>query len=387
MDNTINICHISDLHFGLYYNRINNSCSDKYSLTDSFINYISDLKDKEKPHFVIISGDITSLANKDEFKDFNNFISSLVEQNCISECIFNKYSRKDRIIVVPGNHDVVRKLKIKGKYGRDKGMEKFKEHVTKKGVNTPFGNRNKYCFEVNKKHRCPIPCALYFYPEYNLLFCLLVSCYFSHFFKPKVEKIYKKYSTILSKRKKAEFEKDISEIIYNDYGEFPGNYILKIKTMLNKFEKKNNFSQDAYNKIIKFAITHHQITSLDSQHIFTKKADVLRRSLGKRGIISVLHGHIHNTLQEKYIYEKWTEDSLSLSSGSLSGYCRSAINKFNMIEIKNFQDFKDLSMKVTCYEANQNGYYFECESKELYPNSINSFLNSMKESYLYNGKT
>ena len=93
MDNTINICHISDLHFGLYYNRINNSCSDKYSLTDSFINYISDLKDKEKPHFVIISGDITSLANKDEFKDFNNFISSLVEQNCISECIFNKYSR------------------------------------------------------------------------------------------------------------------------------------------------------------------------------------------------------------------------------------------------------------------------------------------------------
>jgi len=122
MHSKINICHLSDLHFGTYENKSFPAVDDSFSLTDSLIEFIStNFREEKKPHFLLISGDLTSISDKSEYREFLEFVDSFIDEKCFAKCYFDKYSEKDRTIVVPGNHDTVRKLKTKGKYGKTLG--------------------------------------------------------------------------------------------------------------------------------------------------------------------------------------------------------------------------------------------------------------------------
>jgi len=386
MRNKINICHISDLHFGIFENKSFKTIDENFHLADSLIDFISThFEEDEKPHFLLISGDLTSVSEKSEYKDFQSFIDNFIEEGCFARCYFNKYSEKDRIIIVPGNHDSVRELHRKGKYGSDQ-LKSFRKNITEKAFNTPFGNNKEYCFEINAielkklKRRCPIPCALYYYPEYNIMFLALVSCYLSHKYNPIVLKIYEKFKDIdLDEKIFKELEKDIEKIIFDDIGHFPQRYQKKTRKTLRKFKKIKENIKDKYRNLIKFAITHHQVIPMYSKHVCAEGALEMREILGKHGVVSILHGHLHDILEERYIPEKWNGESSFLSCGTVAAYCPNTVNKFNMIEIRNYEEIKKMRVKVICYEINNRGRFTKKNANGLYSNKIRKFLKSMSD--------
>lgn len=119
MENRINICHISDLHFGIFENKSFSRTDLTFSLPYSLIGFFSQLDENEKPHFLIISGDLTSISEEDEYKQFFQFMKVFIEEKCFAKCKYDRYTEKDRTIIVPGNHDVVRKLKSGKEFGSD----------------------------------------------------------------------------------------------------------------------------------------------------------------------------------------------------------------------------------------------------------------------------
>ena len=129
MKKKFNVCHFSNLHFGLYENNSYKLVDNSFRVIDSFIEFLStDFDEKEKPHFLLISGGITSISKNSEYSDFLQFIEDFLSENCLSKCLFGKYSEKDKIIIIPGNHDTVRQLKDSGKFGSDK-LESLKRNI------------------------------------------------------------------------------------------------------------------------------------------------------------------------------------------------------------------------------------------------------------------
>ena len=81
-----------------------------------------------------------------------DFIEDFISEKCLSKCIYNKYSEKDRIIIIPGNHDVVRELRSGDKFGGDK-LKSFKRNIAAKKYNTPLGSKKKYCYTEKEKQK------------------------------------------------------------------------------------------------------------------------------------------------------------------------------------------------------------------------------------------
>ncbi|UCC39694.1 MAG: metallophosphoesterase [Candidatus Aminicenantes bacterium] len=395
----INICHISDLHFGIFENKSFSQDGAPFSLPSSFINFISQLNADEKPHFLIISGDLTSISEKGEYREFLEFMDAFIEAGCFAECCFKKYTKKDRTIIIPGNHDVVREYKSGKEFGSDR-LQSFKKNIAEKGYNTPLGRRKNYCYTEKEKQRekkryaCPIPCSLYYYPEYNIVFAAIVSCYFAHKINPEIKdfekKIKKLQKDVLELQKRIgktnitkgiinALESNIKKLIYLDFGSFPLNYMRVINRAFNNFKAKKNFKDDEYCKLIKFAVTHHHLRDLPFPQVNTENARETLELLYKHGVISILHGHVHKVLEEYHLPETWSHGISSyFSSGTVSGYGGSALNSFNMIEIYNFTDVKKMTIDIKCHEVNYGGFF--TEEKKLYTNTIRKFLSSMNES-------
>jgi len=384
MKKKFNICHISDLHLGLYENNSYKSIDDSFRVLDSFIEFLStNFNETEKPHFLLISGDITSISKDSEYSGFLQFIEDFLSENCLSKCLFDKYSARDRIIITPGNHDTVRQLKDTGKFGSDK-LESFKRNIADKNFNTPLGNNKEICYDINEREKkrlkksSPIPCSLFYYPEYNILFSVLVSCYLSHKFNPEVIELYKKYKDEGFKKEIIkQFKKDIENIIYEDYGHFPQLYRRKARRTLIDFKTDKGISNEKYENILKLAISHHHVIPLESRHKPTEGAYEMRKCLGSNGVLSILHGHLHDTIEERYLPKEWCNISSFFPCGTISGYCQNAVNKFNMIEIVNYDNIKKLKIMIKCYDIDSFGNFSKDRYYVLYSDSINKLLKSM----------
>ena len=396
MDNKINICHISDIHFGKFENKSLSKGGATISLIDSFTDFVFKLKEDEKPHFLIISGDLTSISSEDEYKQFIDFINRFIRKKCFAKCKFDQYCELDRTIVIPGNHDVVRKLQSGKKFGSDR-LESFKNYIANKGFNTPLGVDKAFCYTEKEKqggktrHACPIPCSLFYYPEYNILFSTLVSCYFGHKviaetleIKEKVKELRKQIegwqNNIKEKNKInrliTELEKNIDTLMFFDYGSFPGNYRRVISRAFKNFKSINKIQDEEYNNLIKFAATHHHLIDLPFPQVNTQNARETLILLYKHKVISILHGHVHRVLRERFLPDTWSEVCSSFSSGTVSGYSGKSLNSFNMIEINNFSDICKATLKIKYYEANRQGVFKE--RRKLYKKKIDKFLKSMR---------
>ena len=84
----ISICHISDLHFGLFENKSYHEIDHDFRIVNSFIEFITtDFREEEKPHFLLISGDITSISDDTEYKEFLDFIDDIISEKCLGRFI------------------------------------------------------------------------------------------------------------------------------------------------------------------------------------------------------------------------------------------------------------------------------------------------------------
>jgi len=133
----ISILHLSDLHF----NKENEY--EIKTVLDSLIADIKKLKDDDKihPSFVVISGDIANEGKKSDYDLALSWLNKLIK-------IFDV--DKDKVFIVPGNHDVNRDELLefsKVKFDEQKSINKFLKSTEKEALFKKFNNFSTFISE------------------------------------------------------------------------------------------------------------------------------------------------------------------------------------------------------------------------------------------------
>lgn len=320
-DGIIRIFHLSDIHFGKfnYFPRNKKSGNRPFGTPDGLVNLLVTSEEDKKPHFMVISGDLTSVGSSHDYIEFLEFINKIINNNCLREVNSSDYLPKDRIIIVPGNHDVART-----KIGNDK-LSAFNRYIVKNGFNTPFSRMISPKFLLAKGDY-KIPNSVYYYPDFNLSFHCIISCYYSESIPDEFKEAQKLFLKAKKRKNEKSFYKDAREIlnklIRNDFGILDADYL---HTITKTDTDVNNKTKDS----IKFCVMHHNVNSCDSCPTSTVGADVLRENLFRFGYKAILHGHIHQILDHLPTYKDLT---VAYSCGSLSGNTSTGLS-FNIIDI------------------------------------------------------
>jgi len=155
-----------------------------------------------------------------------------------------------------------------------------------------------------------------------------------------------------------------------------------INRAFNNFKAKKEFTNEKYNNLLKFAVTHHHLKDMPFPQINTQNAKQTRELLGKHGVIAVLHGHLHEVLEEYQLPDKWKDISSFFSCGTVSAYCANTVNMFNIIKIQNYKEIKNMALKILCYKVDAQGYFTKKKVHSLYSGKIKKkFLKSMNNSF------
>lgn len=255
----INILTLSDIHI--------NTMEDS---TQYFAQLKTDLEQNlkiNKLHYLVISGDIGNYSLQTEYEAAYDLISQVASH---FQC------ELQNIIVVPGNHDLSYELSEKAYiYCSNRGVPKdlskdeqipAGEYGIQKRNNDLYKNRfdnfSKYFYEKIYGIEYPKEYSeqgiLYFYPKDKLLFLGLNSSW-------KIDHHYQ----------------DRSEI----------NMTALSKATIKLTSEHNNW--------VKIAVWHHPVTGPEAM----ENTDFLQQ-LAVEGFNIIIHGHIHEALEERYKYDK-----------------------------------------------------------------------------------
>jgi hypothetical protein len=294
LDNAfVRVLQISDLHIGKFH-----CCQNEKETMrpeNALIIALKNLKEEQKPHFCVFSGDLTSVAASEEFKEASDFLVRFIEEDKIL-CNVKGIPSSYRVLVVPGNHD----NKWHSQNLGNDHLSSFRKYFIERGnFLSPFGR------PVNlKKNKCLIyfdnsslvdklaPFSLISFPSLNINFGLLTSCYNSG------EIVGVNMKTELANIKKLFFRRyrnsddvisSLRKIILLDKGYFSAEYIDSITDVINKAKSSLG---DKYQKSINMAITHHPVISCGKVPP-CHGALALRLNLKSWGFSTIFHGHAH----------------------------------------------------------------------------------------------
>jgi 3',5'-cyclic AMP phosphodiesterase CpdA/tetratricopeptide (TPR) repeat protein len=106
MRDTLTLLHISDLQFGRNHRFGHLHEGDPDAKFDTLFSRLSDdisvlEGESVRPDLVVVSGDLVEVGSRVEFEDAEKFLGELVDRLNL---------RRSRVVIVPGNHDINRKL-------------------------------------------------------------------------------------------------------------------------------------------------------------------------------------------------------------------------------------------------------------------------------------
>ena len=166
------ICQFSDIHFGKChaYHLEGFNLEEYKGPTIDLSNFLK-MRLKCVPDYYVYCGDIIS-EKEEEYNYFEPFIKNLplIDSNI-----------KDKLLIVPGNHDNIWVDKINDE------LSAFKKNITDKGYITPFGIDDNNCIRTNYKG-CPL--SIFLYPDKKILFLLLTSSFYNGIINDEMYKIY-----------------------------------------------------------------------------------------------------------------------------------------------------------------------------------------------------
>jgi hypothetical protein len=259
-----------------------------------------------------------------------------------------EYSSRERILVIPGNHDV---RWTKG--GNDK-LNAFKRHIAPM-YNTCCGNPDSpFC--LPGQH--PIGHAVYHYPAYQIAFHCMNSAFYSgtlsdEFIRVR-EMILETYSSIKSARDSATIRTMLEKIVRDDYPFLPADYVTDILSLYDMNRRK----LEGYTV---FGVIHHNLDAY--AHAPNRKYRAM------------LHGHIHTTVSQ--LVHRGDNWCFGLPCGTLSGRSLRSLS-FNLIDVNHDRHDALGRPIVNVYElvADDNGMFAWPSSFEsldpLYP-EVNYF--------------
>ncbi|MCP4602397.1 MAG: hypothetical protein GY847_18090 [Proteobacteria bacterium] len=299
---------ISDLHFGLFGKTY---VGKKLSVCTNYLHRLKRLNPPNRPHVIVICGDVTSTASPDEFDEFKRFIESLKENGSSGHPILEplidggSVDYKSQIMVVPGNHDT--RWKPETGEQMQGSFERFKSVVKDLGIASPFDDLSGVCFGGP---------AVTFY--------MLNSAHRSGMIMP-----FEAGETSSDSRKIKEIMDATDMTIKKAYREIADRFFSKIETMGTHNEKERadvlhaivrftsgylkrdhlNNMFDNFNNIekhpidlkspdeptLRIAICHHNVNPFFGPSVFTdliNSCDLWRNLCDSKTSI-LMHGHLH----------------------------------------------------------------------------------------------
>lgn len=256
------IWQLSDIHFGEY-----NSLKLEPRELAALIAMTANDSPAYKPDIVLVTGDVSSRAEREEFNLFSKFCDQL-STNLWGEI------KPERFVVIPGNHDTKWLA-----YGTADRLKTFQEEISLKGnCITPFGDAfQEFEHGAVKISRFIgndfIPSfALVDYEKFELEFFLMVSSYYSGTVPIEVRNLIESTTPLSTK---------LVDILRVDIGAINLEYILKISKELKEATKT------------RIALTHHNLCDFGMVPCFNLSASLLLQTLYKKNIDVVFHGHVH----------------------------------------------------------------------------------------------
>ncbi|MCX5819812.1 MAG: metallophosphoesterase [Deltaproteobacteria bacterium] len=353
----IRICHISDLHFGGQHNPLRFwGVDEPFNRTDYFINFLrTERREGRKIDLLLISGDVTSTAAQEEYEDFERFLGQVEKEEILPPDSFY-----DRVVLVPGNHEVRRGENST----RGDCLKSFKEFIAElaargKKIRSPYSAKgeSKFGMCVLSSHsKEDIPFALHAFPELGVEILTLVSCFYSQGLDHEVVELIDKYETLkaeLAGGKTIDLKYDPSielyfrDRIYLDTGFFSPDYVGTIPDQINTYLSAVKGSEKCDMSI---ALAHHhgsKYFEMDKVQE-TRHHKSLLSDLSRLNFIAYLHGHIH-----------FAPDPTSGGLKEVGAACLGAIptegtNGFNMLNI--IQSASGRKLELIPYYQKQLGY-------------------------------
>jgi len=141
MKNTVNILHISDIHFGMETDKQATKSAHRKNSLDQLLKALDDLELEDKPDIIVISGDISWRGKREGYLSARKWIEEelLVTTNLTS----------NELIVCAGNHDInrVKALGISSPTN-SKVADEWLEIENLENFIRPFEAFNEFCKEL-----------------------------------------------------------------------------------------------------------------------------------------------------------------------------------------------------------------------------------------------
>lgn len=257
--NEINILHLSDIHItkeeeaSLYYAQLKTDLTNELSINN--IDYL------------VVSGDIANNSEPSEYTAaFENLISMLMKEFKIDS---------NKIIIVPGNHDI----------NWDLSADAYNKHIPQ---------HKKSCDPLNEK--C-IPCDAGTIKRNETLYEKRFDHFSTHFY----EKLYnKKYPIKYSEQGIVHYNHNdnLLFVSFNSCWNIDHYYTKRASINDDALGKIINQLSNKYKHYLKIAVSHYPVTGKEMID------DGFLQLLASHKFQILMHGHIHETTKGFYEYDK-----------------------------------------------------------------------------------
>jgi 3',5'-cyclic AMP phosphodiesterase CpdA/CheY-like chemotaxis protein len=280
------ILHLSDIHFGAFHAF---KQFTKINIQEIFNSAINIIRKNHKIDLLVSSGDLTSKGEQDEFKSAKKFMEFLIREFNLSH---------DRIIVVPGNHDIFRKEEPGRRF--DKFIEFLNNLYKSSSYSDLIFNRYPEIYD-NKKKELSINSKD---QEDDLLYCICPI--------DELKIIIIGLNSVVSQ----EDNWEISQINARQL------YRIDEKIEKLKFPRKD---------YLRLAVMHHHLMAVPSvlddcqKNRTVNNASLILHHFISQRINLILHGHTHYSIAYKYLPYYLNESKIKsspihvLATGTLSG--------------------------------------------------------------------
>jgi len=278
------IWQLSDIHFG----KLNTWKNEPEELA-SALAYCQFMVPEAKPDYIVVSGDISSIADVKEFDLFKKFCKELSAQLWGSPQPY-------RFFLIPGNHEV-----HWSEDGNADKLERFAENFSdNEYCITPFGEPNSNSESPNVEverfglgsSNCP-PFAIVRLKDLDVNLVLLVSSFHSG-------QIPKEVKDFLDQDGMSDAGDRLKDILREDEGQISQRYLSLISRHLE------------VDGTINIGVMHHHSHTYGTQCATNPYGQALLETLWKKNCRLLLHGHLH-------MFEKRSNSIRSLDEGA--SYC------------------------------------------------------------------
>ena len=334
------IWQLSDIHFG----RLNVIQNDFKELSSMLVHCVG-MYPGIKPDYIIFTGDLTSQSKEEEYNCFKSFCSHLRNE-------FWDDKSSHRMIVIPGNHETT----WKEDFTAD-NLSRFKiELGNSKYCITPFGEPHEIFEDPSVEvfrfgldsDTCP-PFASVRLINEGIQIILLVSSYFSGNVPEELR------NELCNKKDGIIFKHDVINHLRNDVGFISMEYLSLLSKYLRCTEK------------FPIAINHHHLIQYGKEINQNPNGFALLRTLFKKGIKLLLHGHLHMFEDDEEVRSTFKDIPYSLPCTSLTSHTLSRSNGF-MVHV--FEKNAPNSIKTFTWELSAGGLF----SDDLFRPAYESFI-------------